>query len=550
MAEDLSLPELTPEVLKNPAVQKILNEMLTVDNELAKIRGLEDAVYLGREILGFKDLSDTFHKDIERQLNRPDTLGFPFDLILVPRGHLKTTFITITWVIQQILKNPDIRILITNAVQENAEQMLDEIKQCMRKPRFVELYGTLKGNVWHEKEINVRGRTRIDKTHTIEIGSPERTKTSQHYDIIVADDLVSRDNIKSVDGKYGMYLYWQDLIDLLETPGGRLITIGTRWDYDELYSILIDKKKNHHKYMKVYLRKVYETGEDGKEFVIFPQKFSWEKIKELKDNKDITQFSAQYMNEPQAPGDATFKEEYFKVWKVLPEYLYRFMMIDPAAAITKKADYTTILVIGVDEKDDWYLLDAVRDRFQPTELINAAWSKRVLWNPMIVGFETVGFQMYVKKDWDARQLSESNRAVRVREINPGLRPKQERVMALEPKLRAGKLFFPEEILYKNSLGQVIDLVWVLKNELLTYRYDVAGHHDDMKDNLAYFLDFAFKPQPVVTKSETIYEKVGGQETNRPLTGVSLEAAKAMERMKHTPKKEIEDIFQKEEYYDD
>jgi len=93
--------------------------------EAERALGKSSLYYLAKEILGYKDISENFHKPI------CDTLNFyrkEWQFHLHPRGHFKSTLITICETIQDLLINPNETILITNAVLGNSASFLKEIK--------------------------------------------------------------------------------------------------------------------------------------------------------------------------------------------------------------------------------------------------------------------------------------------------------------------------------------------------------------------------------------------------------------------------------------
>src|SRR6185295_7640825 len=98
-------------------------------NETISIEEVRDACknslhFLCTQMLGFQDW-DKVHDDIEKFVNRKSRKK----MILIPRGHLKTSVVTKAFSIQQVLRNPNVRILIANQVWDKAREMLYEIKQ-------------------------------------------------------------------------------------------------------------------------------------------------------------------------------------------------------------------------------------------------------------------------------------------------------------------------------------------------------------------------------------------------------------------------------------
>ena len=69
--------------------------------------------------------------------------GKRFKLMLVPRGHLKTSVLTQGETTRRVLANPDLRVQINTAVSANSQRFLSAIKGTMRQERFTKIFGDL-----------------------------------------------------------------------------------------------------------------------------------------------------------------------------------------------------------------------------------------------------------------------------------------------------------------------------------------------------------------------------------------------------------------------
>jgi hypothetical protein len=165
-----------------------------------------------------------------------------YKLLLFPRGHLKSTLVTVGHSVQSICKNPKIRILIANATYNLATSFLDQIKSHLKSNKMIhKLYHdySKSASKWSESQIKVFGQGEDDdyekKEPTVTAMGITGSLTSQHYDIIIIDDAVNRENITTIDQVKKVYKFYMDCLDLLE-PGGEFIIIGTRWHDIDLRS--------------------------------------------------------------------------------------------------------------------------------------------------------------------------------------------------------------------------------------------------------------------------------------------------------------------------
>ena len=533
---------LTPEMIKGKEANAMFQRLVGVKRELQRERCKRDLIYLCTEILEYKDLDHDVYREMVAMLRarnnyaadrdpakpRFEDYGYKyttfkdvlFNLILIPRCCMKTSLITIGSVIQDIIVNPDVRILISNVVFTKATEFLAEIKGHLESnPRFIDLFGKLEGDPWGKENINVCTRKRKMKEHTIECGSPGHSKTGKHYDRIIGDDLIDRTTIVTYEAKESSYKYFQDLFDLREHPEGAVDIVGTRWDLIDLYYTIMlsmDKGGKHVNDFNVFNRRAYEGSifdprlETSR--LNFPWKLDQPEIERLRRQKDAKELSCQYQNDPVSSEDAPFKESFFRYYDRVPADCFYFVCSDPAASKEKRTDFSVVMCLAVDCNDDWYVVDIVRDRLGPGELDKAIFDMCVKYNAKKAGVEGVAFQKYVKYLLD-RRMAQCGRRFVVEALKPGNIDKEVRIRRLEPRFRNGGLYFPKTLMYKTvgPNSTLSDMVTAMKDELLktTWSSEIASGGDkrDMADTLAYFTEFAFKPGALAAVRPPIDEKM-------------------------------------------
>lgn len=433
--------------------------------------------FLCTQILGFKDWGKV-HDDLEKTVNRRSRKK----LILVPRGHLKTSMITKGFSIQLLLRDPNIRILITNQVWDKAREMLYEIKQMLEdKSVLPKLFGDFVSARWREDDIVIKQRTKALAAPTIGTSGVEAELTSSHYDVIFCDDLQGEKNFQTPEQREKVKRYYRSMMDLLE-PGGLLIVIGTRWHLDDVYQYIID---NEAEYYDITVRKVIEDNK-----IIFPEKFSkrfdshlksWFPAKEqcmdfinyLK-KRPSEEFSSQYMNEPISIENQIFRRDYFRYYDRRPDRLFVAMSIDPAISEKQSADYFAIRVDGMDENYNIYVLDYIRGHWKLAESVDNVFTTYMKWKPSVIGLETVAYQKALQYVLEEAMRS---RGVHfpITELKRNTNETKEfRIKALEPFYREGKVFHAAWMKDRE-----------LEEELQTFP---KGKHDDLLDAGASMLE--------------------------------------------------------------
>lgn len=218
-------------------------------------------------------------------------------MMLVPRGHLKSTLVTIGYSLLRIVENPDVRILIANATYDMACSFLSQIKKHLQYNETLrEYYGDLSTNAdkWSENMITIpKFKPFTKKEATCTAYGMGGNLVSQHYDLIIGDDLVNRDFINTTEQIEKTVLFYKDALDLLE-PTGKFIIIGTRWSDADLYGWIMDKGNTEQVYKNfdIMMKRAYEgsleTGENLE--ILFPEKYTREILKILKTEKGPVEF--------------------------------------------------------------------------------------------------------------------------------------------------------------------------------------------------------------------------------------------------------------------
>jgi hypothetical protein len=154
-------------------------------------------------------------------------------LQLAPRGYGKSTVLTIARAVYEVLRNPNIRILIASNTQHQAEVFLREIKfHLALNEKVIDAFGRFQDEgKWDAREILVKPRRSSAKEATVTCVGVGGPVASRHYDLILADDLVDEENARTEGQREKVRTwYYKTLLPCLE-PDGRLFIVGTRYHY-------------------------------------------------------------------------------------------------------------------------------------------------------------------------------------------------------------------------------------------------------------------------------------------------------------------------------
>lgn len=199
------------------------------------------------------------------------------ELILMPRGHLKTTIFTVLDILHQIYINPNIRIYVGSANQSLSKAILREVTANLVDPWLQEnvwnvrphFEGRLiplmdrgakqrrmvrleesgefsdfedevlddKKKIWRQEAIQVIRPYKL-KEPTVVIGSTESPATGFHYDRLYFDDIINFENYDKPEKIERLDTWRNDMFSVLDDA----------YFDDDLYKA-IEKARQNHKYI-------------------------------------------------------------------------------------------------------------------------------------------------------------------------------------------------------------------------------------------------------------------------------------------------------------
>lgn len=193
--------------------------------------------FLCKEILGMTKWDDALHDDLQKFLEASGT----HKIVLVPRGHLKSSVVTVGWAIQQMLIDPNTRILIRNAVWDQARIFLKQINGYLIGGPLVEIFGEFchSNSLWTKDEIEIAQKKSQEKRGpSITTAGLETALAGKHFDTIIDDDLVNQQNVTTKEQIQKVISTYEDVHSLLDR-GGKHVVVGTRWSNKDLYGHLL-----------------------------------------------------------------------------------------------------------------------------------------------------------------------------------------------------------------------------------------------------------------------------------------------------------------------
>ncbi len=420
------------------------------EREMCKI----DPYYLGKIWLGYSKAVFHLHYFMAHTI-APSRIHPGYrGLREFARDSFKTTFMGVTFCVQQILRDPNITILYKSCVGENAAKKVQEIKNhFLRNELFAALFPEFKTRKVSEEGSGSGWRapccTRVQAENTITAAGVGSSKggTSQHYDLIIGDDFWDEKSVTSPESTADVKEEMAGIEFLLATPKeGRILYIGTRFSHDDPTSSL----RRMREYECIIVSGILACGRST-----FPESMSISKFMDQAQNQYT--FSCQVILNP-TEENRGFKRSWFKYqpWATCRDLeasgqaAYRKVILTDAAGDDKKgSDPITICVVAIDQTGRIFLIDYIQEKMDPSAFIDQLFSLWDRWKPdFIVRQKTLletTIMSFVERE-NIKRREEGKEIARFYHYSLGKREKKQRITAsLQPLFSAGMLYFDPKI---------------------------------------------------------------------------------------------------------
>jgi predicted phage terminase large subunit-like protein len=423
-------------------------------------------------------------------------------LILMPRGHLKSTLGTTLYVMWRLYRNPELRIFVGSNKQTLSYSFIRELRQYFENEELQE-------RVWNNRphiagamipELNTRNRARNRnsseetdaadrkliwnntalqmvrdgrfKEPSVTAGSVGSPITGQHYDLVILDDLVDFKNTESEVRKERVEEWIQDIENVLNQPqavhvpivgldtvGGEMIISGTRYAVDDYYGYLIENQ-NELDYV-IHSRNIYKNGENSEGGYLWHERYNDHSVAMLKTRLSPRRFASQYLNTVYEKDVALFDlstvelindsdistrgEQIFVTVNNRSFLVNPIIALDPAFSASKDSDDCAILVGCKLPDGRCVVLDASVERMEAAEVVKQVLRFSNKYKTLRVYFESNGVGMLVPELFKTESaMSLGRRMVVFGHYEQ--RPKDAKIQGvLELPFATGKMVFNERV---------------------------------------------------------------------------------------------------------
>ncbi len=374
-----------------------------------------------------------------------------------------TSYLFLAWLMGQ---KPDSKIIQATHTGELAQRFGRKVRNLMDSEQYKEIFP----EVNLAADSKAAGRWETNKGGEYFAAGVGGAMTGRGADFLVIDDPHSEQDALSETAMENCYDWYVAGPRQRLQPGGRILLVMTRWSKVDLTGrVLQDQAKSPvaDQWEVIEFPAIMPSGNP-----CWPEFWKVEDLLRVKAALPVSNWNAQWMQNPTAEEGAIFKREWWKVWdnKNIPNLNYVIQSYDTAYSKKETADFSAITTWGVftpveGEEFHLILLDAKKGRWDFPELKRQALDLYKFWDPDCVLIEAKASGL---------PLSQELRRTGIPVVNysPGGRrsgtDKIARANSVSPVFEAGFVWAPDE-------DWAVDLV----EEMAEFPY---GEHDDLTDS--------------------------------------------------------------------
>jgi predicted phage terminase large subunit-like protein len=439
--------------------------------------------------------SPPFHKECWELCTGQDR----FVAIAAPRGHAKSTAITLGYGLATLLFRERKYMLVVSDTEEQAAMFLGMMKQELQDNEdlisLFDIWKNEKGVVEFEKDSSTDIIVRFKDGARFRVmakGAEQKVRgrlwDGTRPDIIICDDMENDELVLNTERRKKMYNWFIGALLPSLSDQGIVRMVGTILHSDSLlekvmpdpgnkFTMTTDLKQWSTKQKGIWKSVKYRAHDRDFNQLLWPSKKKPQFFKDLYAQAVLDgttdAYSREYLNYPIDESVSFFRRQDF-----LPiteddrkMKLNYYITVDLAISQEETADYSVFVIAGVDESKRIHLKNVIRERMDAREIVDTLIALQRLYDPVAVGIE----DMQVSKSigpFLREEMIKQNCYLTICQLKHGGKDKIFRARSMQARLRAHGVRFEK--------GE--DWFMSFEQELMQFP---RGKHDDQVDAFAY-----------------------------------------------------------------
>ena len=407
-------------------------------------------------------IEGSHHKIINKKFNDLAEGKIKRLIINMPPRHTKSEFASYLLPAWMIGKKPNLKIIQATHTADLAIDFGRKTKNLVDEKHYQELFKTRL-----QEDSQAAGKWKTEQGGEYFAAGVGGAITGRGADLLIIDDPHKEQDVRA-DGKAfdkAMNWYTAGPRQRLQ-PGGSIVIVMTRWSTKDVTGQLLkaQSEEGSDQWEVVELPAILPNGKP-----VWPEYWKVEELLKTKASIPVSNWLAQYMQQPTAEEGAILKREWWMDWEgqYPPKIEYTVMSMDTAFTKSTTSDYSAITMWGVFNTEDTgqniILLNAFKGRFEFPELRRVALEEYQDWRPDMVIIEAKASGLPLTHE--LRQMD-----IPVINFTPSKgNDKHTRVNSVAPLFESGKVWAP---MHEHFAQEVVE-------ECASFPF---GDHDDYVDS--------------------------------------------------------------------
>lgn len=415
--------------------------------------------------------------------------------IAAPRGHAKSTVVTLAYALWSVLYGHEHLVVIVSNTAEQAGRLLGHIKQELEtNTRLIEDFPELasgRRTPWRANGLRLPNGTML-----LSYGTGQNLRGARHQQhrptLIISDDLEDKDAVVQEEQRIKVAEWFRSTLLKAGTPDTNVVVVGTVLHHDSLLAHLIDPGKSPGWMIRRYQAvesfaaradlweqwgAIYrgaakfqeKCGPDAaKAFfhsqraamleggrVLWPAAYGYDALMEIRIREGEAAFQAEMQNEPLDPDACIFARAKLQFWddefsdpaKLIASFEETgefFGGCDPSlGGDPNRGDYSAIVILYRPcDSDIKYVIAADLARRTPDQTVERILQYAKMYRISNFGVEANQFQQLLVDDLE-RRARERNLRMPVLAIK-NRSGKQQRIAAMEAEVSQGRIRFSRQ----------------------------------------------------------------------------------------------------------
>jgi predicted phage terminase large subunit-like protein len=376
-----------------------------------------------------------------------------------PRGHAKSTSITHSYTLAEVMFRNAQFVLLVSDTEGQAIMFLADIKtEILDNEKLRTLFGVKRFIKDTETDIIVE----MNDGHQFRIiakGSMQKVRgtkwRNKRPDLIIGDDLENDDLVMNEERRDKFRRWVNNALLPALSDDGRCRIVGTILHLDSFLERTMpefeDKEHTHTdglrwwstKPDKVWDSVRYQGHNEDFTMLLWPEKFSKRRYKAIRqryiDDGNPEGYAQEYLNYPIDESTAYFQKKDFLEWKDRDEYMEFYVGGDLAISEKDRRAFTVFVVAGLTRENKIVVVDVYRFRGDSLKIVDTMFDIQGKYTPEIFFLESENIAKSIGPFIDQEMLRRGI-FLNIEDDNP-TKDKTQRARALQARMKAGGVYF-------------------------------------------------------------------------------------------------------------